>query len=341
MESVWFVLVAFMLVAYVVLDGFDLGAGALHLIAARTEQERRQVLAVVGPVWDGNEVWLLAAGGTLFFAFPLLYAASFSGFYLGLNIVVWLLLFRGIGIEFRLHLENAMWRAFFDGAFSLASILLIVFFGAALGNVLRGVPLGADHSFFLPLWTDFSPGPQPGLLDWYTVLCAVTALAALAVHGGLFAILKTGGELNARLRGIAMRLWPALVVLSALALLATMAVRPALLENYRAHPAGWVIPALVTAGLMGIFFFTRAGREREAFLSSCVYIAAALAGAAFALYPALLVASGDRAYNLTIWNAAAGPVSLSTGLVWWGMGMAIAAAYFVMVYRFARGKVSA
>jgi cytochrome d ubiquinol oxidase subunit II len=341
MESIWFVLVAFMLVAYVVLDGFDLGAGALHLAAARTEEERRQVLAAVGPVWDGNEVWLVAAGGTLFFAFPLLYAASFSGFYLGLNIVVWLLVFRAIGIEFRMHLDNAVWRAFFDGAFSLASILLIVFFGAALGNVLRGVPLAADHYFFLPLWTDFRPGPQPGLLDWYTVLCAVTALAALALHGALYVILKTGGSLNARLRLMTKRLWPVLVGLSGAALLATVLVRPRLLDNYRAQPAGWMIPALVGAGLAGIFHFTRTGRERGAFLSSCLYIAAALGGAAFALYPALLVSSGDPAYSLTIRNAAAGAVSLSAGLVWWGIGMAVAVGYFVIVYTLAKGKVQA
>src|ERR1700743_1265715 len=134
-----------MLIGYVVLDGFDLGAGALHLVAARTEEERRLILRSIGPVWDGNEVWLIAAGGTLFYAFPLLYASSFSGFYLALNMIVWLLLLRAIGIEFRMHLANSVWRSFFDGAFSLASLLLIVFFGAALGNVMRGAPLGPRH----------------------------------------------------------------------------------------------------------------------------------------------------------------------------------------------------
>ena len=161
MATVWFVLVAIMLAGYVVLDGFDLGAGALHLFAARTDDERRALLAAIGPVWDGNEVWLLAAGGTLFFAFPLLYASSFSGFYLPLNIVLWLLLCRAIGIEFRAHVDSALWRDFFDSVFALASLLLIIFFGAALGNVMRGVPLGTDHYFFAPLWTDFRPAPCP------------------------------------------------------------------------------------------------------------------------------------------------------------------------------------
>src|SRR5258708_15598075 len=141
MEPVWFVLVAVMIIAYVVLDGFDLGAGVLHLLIDRSEEERRTVIRTIGPVWDGNEVWLIAGGGTLYFAFPLLYASSFSGFYLPLNIVLWLLVLRGIGIEFRMHIENQVWKSLFDGFFAISSALLAIFFGAALGNVVRGVPL--------------------------------------------------------------------------------------------------------------------------------------------------------------------------------------------------------
>ena len=250
METLWFVLVALMLVGYVVLDGFDLGAGVLHLLVARTDDERRTVLGAIGPVWDGNEVWLLAAGGTLFYAFPLLYASSFSGFYLALNMVLWLLVVRAVGIEFRTHLSDAIWRDFFDGAFSLASILLIIFFGAALGNVMRGVPLGADHYFFLPLWTNFVPGPSPGILDWYTVLCAVTALIAVTMHGALYLILKTEGELNRRTRGVVRWLWPLVAVTSLVSLAATVAVRPQLLDNYRAGPMGWA-PGIGVRALCG------------------------------------------------------------------------------------------
>src|SRR5713101_7068531 len=165
MQTVWFVLVAFMLVAYVVLDGFDLGAGAVHLFIARTDDERRTVLRSIGPVWDGNEVWLIAAGGTLFFAFPALYASSFSGFYLPLNMVLWLLMLRAVGLEFRTHIHSPVWRGFFDGAFCLRSALRAVFSGAALSNVVRGVPLRPCAPSSGPLWSDFRVGTDNGILD--------------------------------------------------------------------------------------------------------------------------------------------------------------------------------
>src|SRR5205809_6978061 len=149
MGTIWFWLVAIMITIYVLLDGFDLGAGAIHLLAAKTDEERRQVLASIGPVWDGNEVWLLAAGGTLYFAFPALYASAFSGFYLPLMIVLWLLIGRGVGIELRSHVDSPVWRGLLGGVFGIASLLLTIFFGAALGNVIRGVPLQPDGYFFL------------------------------------------------------------------------------------------------------------------------------------------------------------------------------------------------
>src|SRR5689334_11344258 len=200
MGFIWFWLVAVMIVGYVVLDGFDLGVGILHLFLPRTEGEKRASLHSIGPVWDGNEVWLIAGGGTLYFAFPLLYASAFSGFYLPLTIVLWLLILRGIGIEFRAHVGSPVWRELFDGFFALSSMALAVFFGAALANVLRGVPLQADGYFFSPLWTDWRVGPEPGILDWYTVLGGATALVALAVHGATWLTLKTSGPLNARAR---------------------------------------------------------------------------------------------------------------------------------------------
>src|SRR6476646_10859660 len=235
MGFIWFWIVAAMLAAYVVLDGFDLGVGILSPLLARSEAERQIMLRSIGPVWDGNEVWLLAGGGTLYFAFPALYASAFSGFYLALMIVLWLLILRGASIELRMHIDDPLWRSFFDALFFLSSALLAVFFGAALANVIRGVPLQADGYFFLPLWTNWRVGPQPGILDWYTVIGGLTALVALAVHGALYIALKTHGALNARARAVALRLWGVLAVLTAVSLAATLYVRPAVLDNFRAH----------------------------------------------------------------------------------------------------------
>jgi cytochrome d ubiquinol oxidase subunit II len=336
----WFWLVAVMITAYVVFDGFDLGAGVLHLFIARTDEERRLVIRTIGPVWDGNEVWLLAGGGTLYFAFPLLYASGFSGFYLPLMIVLWLLILRGIGVELRMHLDSPVWRGLFDGCFGVASLLLAVFYGAALGNVIRGVPLQPDGYFFLPLWTNWRVGPQPGILDWYTVIAGVVALIALTVHGAYYVALKTSGEINIRARRAAALLWPLLVAVTAISLAATLHIRPGLLGNYQRLPFLYAIPALVAASLFSMWRASRKGNERRAFLSSCAYLVFMLVGASAAVYPNLLMATIDSALNITVYNAHSGEHALSIGLIWWGLGMAIAAGYFIFVYRMFRGKVT-
>ena len=340
MQTLWFVLVAFMLTAYVVLDGFDLGAGAIHLLVGRTDAERRTVLRSIGPVWDGNEVWLIAAGGTLYFAFPALYASSFSGFYLPLNIVLWLLMLRAVGIEFRMHIGSPVWHGFFDGAFSLSSALLAVFFGAALGNVVRGVPLRPDGTFFAPLWTDFRVGTDNGILDWFTVLCGVLALVALMVHGSAWVAYKTEGTVQLRARKIASSLFAPLLLLAASALSAALRVRPHLLDNYARHRLGGaLVPAAAAVSFAALWFFSRRRKDRAAFLASCSFLVSLLAGVALALYPRVLPASTADAYSLTIYNTASGDYSLRYGVYWWSFGMLVAIAYFVLVYRMFRGKV--
>ncbi len=339
METAWFLIIALMLVVYVILDGFDLGAGALHLLLARNEAERRSILAAVGPVWDGNEVWLLAAGGALYLAFPALYASSFSGFYLPLMIVLWLLMLRGIGIEFRMHMESELWRDFFDAVFSLSSALLTIFFGAALGNVLRGVPLNSEGYFFEPLWTTFTVVPHAGILDWYTVLVGVTALVTLVGHGANYVALKTEGELNKRAHKVAgMASW-AMGLLAVLGLLATVKIRPQMLNNYRMHAIGYLIPAVVLLSLVAMISSNRRGNDKAAFGSSCTFIAAMLAGAAFALYPAVLPASTEAAYSLTIYNSSAATYGLKVGVTWWALGIVLATGYFAYLFRSFRGKV--
>jgi cytochrome bd ubiquinol oxidase subunit II len=339
METIWFVVVALMLVAYVVLDGFDLGAGIIYLYAARNSDERRTILRAIGPVWDGNEVWLLAAGGTLYFAFPQLYASSFSGFYLPLMMVLWLLMLRAIGIEFRSHIENPVWQGFFDAVFFGSSALLAIFFGAALGNVIRGVPLGPDGYFFEALWTNWRVGPNPGILDWYTVMAGVIALVTLTAHGALYVITKTEGDVNQRARKVALVMWPIQLLLTILSLIATYLIKPDILDNYRTHPIGFLVPLLVLVSLAIMIWGTLGHREKPAFLASGLYIAVMLVGAAFALYPVVLPASTDANYSLTIYNSAAGRHGLTVGLVWWCIGIVLALGYFVFIFRMFRGKV--
>jgi cytochrome d ubiquinol oxidase subunit II len=340
MGFIWFWIVAAMLAAYVVLDGFDLGVGILHPLLARGESDRQIMLRSIGPVWDGNEVWLLAGGGTLYFSFPALYASAFSGFYLALMIVLWLLILRGASIELRMHLDDRLWRSFFDGLFFFSSVLLAMFFGAALANVIRGVPLREDGYFFLPLWTDWRVGPQPGILDWYTVIGGVVALVALAINGALYLAVKTEGDLQARARTFVRRSWIVLFAITAISLFATIAVRADSLINYYAYPLAFVIPLLVIGSLGGILYFCRNAADRKAFASSCVYLATMLVGAAVSLYPRLLPSSSDPARDITVTNAISGPYALRVGLVWWTVGMVLAVVYFVVIYRMFRGKVT-
>ncbi len=339
MGFIWFWLVAVMIVGYVVLDGFDLGVGVLHLFLVRNETERRTTLASIGPVWDGNEVWLLAGGGTLYFAFPLLYASAFSGFYLPLMIVLWLLILRGVSLELRNHIDVGVWRALLDGIFGLASGLLAIFFGAALANVLRGVPLQPDGYFFLPLWTNWQPGPHPGILDWYTVIGGLVALVALTMHGALWLTIKTAGDLALRAQHIVRPLWLLLAALTVVSLGATIAVRPASLDNYFNYPFTFVVPVGVVASLAGVWLFNSKSQPVRAFLCSCLYLFFMLAGACWGLYPTLLPASTGAANNITLVRAISGPHTLAVGLVWWSFGMTLAVAYVVFVYSKFRGKV--
>jgi len=339
-ETLWFVLVGFMLTVYVVLDGFDLGAGALHLWVARSDDDRRRVFRSIGPVWDGNEVWLVAAGGTLFAAFPVLYATSFSGFYLPLMMVLWMLIGRACAIEFRGLVEGPPWRPFWDAIFCVSSALLALFFGVALGNVVRGVPLGPDGSFFTPLWTNLSPFGVTGILDWYTVTVGLAALASLAMHGGLWLAHKTDGELRSRARRASIAAWAVAGALVVLAGILTAIVQPHAIHRFRAAPLGALFPLAAGAALAGVAVFFRKERDRDAFLCSCAFLAAMLATAAFSVWPFVLPSTLDPAAGLTAERAASNAKTLKLALAWWIPGIGIAIAYFVFLYRKFAGKVS-
>jgi cytochrome bd ubiquinol oxidase subunit II len=339
METLWFWLVAIMIAGYVVLDGFDIGTGIVHFCVGRTESQRRRVLASIGPVWDGNEVWLIAGGGVLYFAFPALYASSFSGFYLPLMMVLWLLIARGVAIEFRNHLDSPLWRPFFDVVFTGSSALLAIFYGAALGNVVRGVPLDKSGYFFLPLWTDFRAGADAGILDWYTVLVGLLAFFTLTHHGALWLVLKTEDILQERAQKVARLAWYGVTGLTLIVTGITLRIQPQVGDNLRAHPWGYVFPALALAGMFGSTRFRRRGNELKPFLASCAYIVGMLTSAAFGLYPYVLPSNTNSAPGLTIWNTATAHHGLVVGLVWWIPGMALVAGYTIFVYRHFAGKV--
>src|SRR5262249_19233862 len=332
METIWFCLVAIMVALYVLLDGFDLGAGAIHLFVAKTDEERRQILASIGPVWDGNEVWLLAAGGTLYFAFPTLYASAFSGFYLPLMIVLWLLILRGASIEFRNHIKSAVWDPLWDFLFCASSLLLAVFFGAALGNVVRGVPLDASGYFFEPLWTNFRLGDDPGILDWYTILVGMLALLALAMHGGIWVRMKTSGKVSGRAGKLAERAAWGVVPLTVLVTAFTFRIQPQVKENFTTWPVGFIFPLLAVVGIAGVIFELRRGSEPKAFLASCAYLTGMLISVVFGMYPMVLPAR-NPVYSLTVATAKAGDYGLKIGLVWWIIGIILAAGYSIYVYR--------
>jgi cytochrome bd ubiquinol oxidase subunit II len=339
MEMLWYGVVSVMLAVYVVLDGFDLGAGALHLFVAKSDSERRTVLGAIGPVWDGNEVWLLAGGGALVLAFPVAYAVGFSGFYLPLFLVLWLLVLRGVSIEVRNHLPNPLWRSFWDVVFAVGSSLLAVVLGAALGNVIRGVPIDESGTFSLGLFASFLPGVHSGVLDAYTVLVGVFTLVALTGHGGLFLAWKTEGTVQARSFRAARRLYPLLGLLLLLVTWATLRVQGGLASAAAARPLVWLTLLLVAAAIAGLAWGLTRGRAGVAFASSALLLVGLLASAAAASWPVLLHSTVHPRFDLTASAAASGAYALRTALIWAAIGLPLACAYFVHLARTFRGPM--
>ena len=341
MQTLWFWLVSVMVAIYAVMDGFDFGAGILHHFVARTDAERRQVLGAIGPMWDGNEVWLLAGGGSLFVAFPSVLAAGFSGFYLAMFMVVWALMLRGIAIEFRSHVTSSLWRAFWDFVFAFASTLLPVLLGAALGNVVRGVPLDQSGYFNIPLFTHFATHNPVGILDWYTVLMGVFVLVTLANHGGLFLAWKTEGPVHERARRFALPLSVLTAIMGGLATLATSKVNPDIYANLPEAPLAWIGLFLFVLGLATMFWGQLRGQFLVAFLGSAGFILGLLAATAACVFPVMLKSTLDPAFNLTAFNASVSHHGLVAGAKWWFLGFPIAIAYVFFLFRIHRGKVKA
>ena len=339
MEATWFAIVAGMLAAYAVLDGFDFGVGAIHRIVARTDEERRTVLTAIGPIWDGNEVWLIAAGGALFVAFPNVYATAFSGFYMALIIVLWLLILRGVAIELRSHQDHPLWREFWDTVFMLASTLLAVVFGTTLGNLIRGVPLGKEGLRGMPLFTNFLIGRDPGILDWYTVLVGLFTLVALAVHGALYLVWRTAGPVRERSLAFAGEAWKVALFLWAAATFATAWVRPDLFSALASRPWAFPFVAVAIAGAWGAFRFPRLVRDLAAFLSSSAFLFGMVAATLAGQYPFWLRSTLDPSDSLTALNSASDQYGLRVALTWWPVGIALVAVYFTFLFSWMWEKV--
>ena len=338
MADLWYAIVAGMLTVFVLLDGYDFGAGMLHRWVARDDGERRRVLAAIGPFWDGNEVWLLAAGGALFLAFPTVLSAGLSGFYFAIFLVIWCLIGRGLAVEFRSHVTDPLWRSFWDTVFMLTSLLLALFFGVALGNVVRGVPLSADGWLALPLFTDFKAAPPVGILDWDTIVVGLFACGALAVHGAAFLALRTDGELRERARRVARWKLVGVTVAWPLVTWATAAVRPGFFAAFGTRPLAWLAIALAVNGLVLAHVGARRRRDGLAFAGSAAFLAGLLGATAVCAWPALLHAIPDPAASLTTANAAVEDGALRGALAWYVPGLLLALGYVALLARLHRDK---
>ena len=330
MATFWYAVLAALLVAYAVLDGFDLGVGALYLALARSKDERRIALNAIGPVWDANEVWLVAVGVATFLAFPRAFAVGFSGFYLPLIIVLWLLMGRGIALEFRHHIVDPMWQGAWDVVFSISSLLLALLFGVAVGNVVTGVPID-DHGWF------------QGLFNWmlnpYALLMGVFSLALLMLHGAHYLCVKTDGALRDRAQRAAGRLWGIVTVLGVVLTAATFALRPQLLANYRSAPVWLLVPLAAAACVLVMRRAHGRRRDLSAFLASSGLIASLLVATAVGAYPNLLRSEPFPERSLTVANAAAAPAGLVAAARWLIPGVILILIYQGVAYRTFKGRV--
>jgi cytochrome d ubiquinol oxidase subunit II len=340
MIATWYAVVSFMLIIYIVLDGRNFGAGMLHWFVAKTPEERRQVIAAIGPLWTWHEVWLVGFGGTLIAIFPRLMASAFAGYYLALFLIVWCLILRGVSLEVGGHINDRLWQTYWDFIFVCSNFLLAILFGAAAGNVARGVPLNADGNFSMAFFTDFNVRGHVGLLDWYTVSIAILAVVMLAAHGATYLTLKTEGPVHDRSEKLARYLWLAAIPLLLIVLVESRIVRPDLPGGALHNPFWWLglIGSLASAVVLA--FSVRARHESRAFLASNFLIAGMLATGSAAIFPVMLHSTLAPENSLTAYAVASSPTTLLLASFWWPVGFALAVFYFVFISRCYAGKVS-
>ena len=329
LNTIWFILIGVLLAGYAILDGFDLGVGSLHLFV-KGDENRRIMINSIGPVWDGNEVWLVTGGGALFAAFPHVYATVFSGFYTAFMLLLFMLIFRAVAIEFRSKKPMKWWRQMWDVAFSVASILIALLMGVALGNIIVGVPIDAEKEF---------AGTFLGLLNPYAILVGITTVALFMMHGSIYATMKTEGKLHDKLKGWINNSIIFFVICYVTVTMATLVYFPHMTDKFKTEP--WLFGVAIL-NMLAIANIPRAiyhGKEWYAFLSSCASIFALLALFAIGLFPTIVPSSPNPANSLDIYNAASSQKTLGIMLTIAIIGIPFVLAYTSSIYWIFRGKV--
>ncbi len=325
----WFILVGILLTGYAILDGFDLGVGSLHLFV-KDDLDRRIMLNSIGPVWDGNEVWLVTGGGALFAAFPDVYASTLSGFYIAIMLVLFMIIFRAVAIEFRSKEESVLWRKSWDIAFSISSILIALIFGVAIGNIINGVPVGADKEIHISFFE---------LLNPYAILVGITTVALFMMHGSIYAVMKTEGELQNTIRKWVNNAIIFFVIAYVTTTMATLIYIPRMIEPFKEHPIFFVVAILNMLAIANIPREIHRKNEFRAFLSSSASIAALMALFAIGLFPNLVPSNISNEFSLTIYKHASSQQTLNIMFIMALFGMPFVIAYTTSVYWIYRGKV--
>jgi cytochrome d ubiquinol oxidase subunit II len=309
-------------------------------------------MRAIGPFWDGNEVWLVAAGGVLFAAFPTLYAAAFSGFYLPLIFILWFFIFRALGIEFTFLINHELWIKPWQKGFGISSLLLALFFGVAFGNIIRGVNLGGvengvatftnSYAFFTPLWdTSFSPFAEiPGVIDWFTITLGLVAVLTLTIHGAYWIILKTEGDFVKILQTKILPLWIALFVCILISLVAFVEMKSFHKEIFTQHPTIYLLPFIALLGFAGMFLSRKSNISWLGFASSTVFIISGIASAVASMFPVVIPSTNNVIESLTIYNTASETYALEVGIIWWIIAFALVLVYFTFVHRVYKGKLT-